>query len=558
MSRTQFAVWGPLGLVVALAAAAALWLAPFGLALSPDGAHYTNVALRLAYDGFALADPKYPVGYPLLLQLVMPFEPFPMDAAVWLSVLCFGATLGAVGSLGRRISGQPAWAFAAVLACAFFIPVWNAHLLALSEAPFTSLLVLHCVCIARHLELARNDSRAGLGWFALAAVCVGMSAVVRVMGYALIAAFSAYAFAWILRGARLAATRGKLLAAHSLSYLPALGIAIANAAAGRAVHGERPPTQAAESFTVNVERAITTLGTDLGAALVATIAASLVAFFVHLQRKGTARGSTSTASLGAASLYLYLLAVIAVYVPVLIAGASLTRISPIGTRFLMPIYPLLVLLALGVARFAPTPLLKIGGVLSAVSFLHIIGLGVPELARRHAEFVGVAAQSRALHLAPGYDQSPSSRAVRDFIGELTSATPRSSLSALFPMPRGGQHARLARALFFRSSSVTETAGTVDFEIEGANSFLLTVDSSGSALRYVDLAMTGQDSRTPQTVLEAVLSVMAKYKRPEHWLLSAAPGDPLEGTGELLAGPLVILERRVIGGYNAYRFAPRSP
>ncbi|MEE3332559.1 MAG: hypothetical protein VX246_16955 [Myxococcota bacterium] len=557
MSRAQLADWGPPGLAVVLAAAAALWLAPFGLALSPDGAHYTNVALRLAYDGFAFVDPKYPVGYPLLLQLVMPFEPFPMDAAVWLSVLCFGVTLCGVGNLARRLTSQSAWAFAAVLACAFFIPIWNAHLLALSEAPFTSLLILHCVCVARHLELARNDSKAGLGWFALAAVCVGMSAVVRVMGYALIAAFSAYAFAWVLRGTHLARTRLKLLAAHSLSYLPALAIAIANAAAGSAVHGDRPPTRAAETFTVNVERVIATLGTDLGAALVATIAASLVAFFVHLQRQGTARGSTSTASLRAASLYLYLLTIVAVYVPVLIAGASLTKISPINTRFLMPIYPLLILLALGVARFAPTPLIKIGGFLSAVSFAHVVGLGLPELARRHAEFVVVAEQPRTLHLATGYDRSPSSRAVRDFIGELASATPRTTLSALFPMPRGGQHARLARALLFRSSSVPETAAPVDFEIEGADSFVMALGSNGSTLRYVDLAMTGQDARTPQTVLEAVLSVMVKYKRPEHWLLSASPGDPLQGTGELLSGPLVILEQRVVGGYNAYLFAPRS-
>lgn len=557
MNRAQLAAWGPLGLAVAIAAASALWLAPYGLALSPDGAHYTNVALRFAYDGFSLVDPKYPVGYPLLLQFVMPFEPFPMDAALWLSVLCFGVTLAGVGSLARRLTSHPAWPFAAVLACAFFIPVWNAHLLALSEAPFTSLLILHSLCVARHLELARNDAKAGLGWFALAAVCVGMSAVVRVMGYALIAVFSAYAFAWVLRGTSLARTRLELLAAHSLSYLPALGIAIANAAAGRAVHGERPPAEAAETFTVNVERVIATLGTDLGAALVATIAASLVAFFVHLHRQGTARGSTSAASLSAASLYVYLFAVVAVYVPVLIVGASLAKISPIDTRFLMPIYPLLLLLALGVARFAPTSLIKIGGFLSAVSFAHVIGLGLPELARRQAEFVAVAGQPRAIHLAAGYDAGPSSRAVRSFVGEVASATPQASVSALFPMPRGGQHPRLARALLFRSSSVSEAGEPVEFEIEGANSFVMALGSSGAALRYIDLAMTGQDARTPQTVLAAVLAVMMEYKRPEHWLLSAAAGDPLQGTGELLAAPLVILERRVVGGYNAYRFALRS-
>ena len=143
------------------------------------------------------------------------------------------------------------------------------------------------------------------------------------------------------------------------------------------------------------------------------------------------------------------------------------------------------------------------------------------------------------------------------MNQVASATPRTSLSALFPMPRGGQHARLARALLFRSSSVPETSESVDFQIEGADSFVMALDSDGSALRYVDLAMTGQDARTPQSVLKAVLSVMVKYKRPEHWLLSASPGDPLQGTGELLSGPLVILERRVVGGYNAYLFAPRS-
>ena len=59
---------------------------------------------------------------------------------------------------------------------------------------------------------------------------------------------------------------------------------------------------------------------------------------------------------------------------------------------------------------------------------------------------------------------------------------------------------------------------------------------------------------PQTLLGALDGVMRERDLATHWLITPAPGDPLQATGELVAGPLELRERRSVGGYNAYLFA----
>jgi hypothetical protein len=233
------------------------------------------------------------------------------------------------------------------------------------------------------------------------------------------------------------------------------------------------------------------------------------------------------------------------------------KISPIGTRFLMPIYPLVWVLVLGVARFAPKPLRGIAAVLPLLSIAHTAGIGIPELAKRNAEFGSTALQASATHIPVGFDASPSARAVSAFIGEVARSD-APSLSSIFPMPRGGQHARLARSLLFRESSV----GSARFDLATADELSLTFGDGASGpssrLSYVDLPITGQDSLDPQTLLGHLFTAMLDRERDAHWLLTPVGGDPLRRTGDLVGGPLVLRERRELGAYNAYRFELRSP
>jgi hypothetical protein len=474
------------------------------------------------------------------------FEPFGADAARLLSWLSYVLLVASAAALFRRVASPvPASLGVAVLASLPAIIVQHSH--ALSDAPFGALIQLHVLLVVRH---ARARGRSRVAWLVAAAAALGVASVVRVIGYAGIVVFTGYVL-WLAVGVRrrpgeLAA----LLLPHALCYLPALGIAIAYSVIGRPVHGYRGGSH--EPFGLNLERAVEALSSDLGASLLvpALLGVGLLAWRVW-------RGDAEAASdLRPAVTWpvSYSTAMLVVYLGAILVAASLTKVSPVGSRFFAPYYGLFLVVVFGAIGLAPNSARR---AISFVVSLALLGAGVSS-ARAIADgqrSLARAAEGRPLHFQKGFAASEGARQLRGFLGELGRGDAATSLSVLAPLPRRGHHVEGARSLLFVRAAVASTVESARFERLDADQWRLRLGDAPElgGLLYLALPLDSETEISAENTLTAVLHAMARSGRASHWLLVPAQVDSIRQIKAIEGAPLRIAERREIGAYRAYRF-----
>jgi hypothetical protein len=524
-----------------------LWLDQHGVALSRDSALYLGVAVDLRFDGFALpAEPAYPLGYPLLLAQLMRFEPFAIDAARLVSWLSYVCTIACAAAIFRRVApALPASLAVALLATMLPVVVQQNH--ALAGAPFAALIQLHALLVILH---ARATGRARIGWLAAAAAALGVATVVRVIGYAAIVVFSGYV-SWLAFAAR--GRPRELLTmglAHSLCYLPALAIALGYSVIGRPVHGYRGGSR--EPFGLNVERAIEAFGVDLGPALLLPALAGVVWLAWRATR---ARGpDASGVDPGVVIPVVYALAMFVVYVCAIVVAATVTKVSPVGSRFFAPYYGLFLVVVLAAVGLAPS---RVRGALALVLSVVLLAVGVSNARAIHALHGALsrAAEGPLLHVQQGFRASPATRTLRDFLGPLGRGDAVTSLSVLSPLPRRGHHAEGARSLLFARAAAASRVERARFDRLAAGPWRLRLGDAPEqgGLVYVALPLDSETELTAERTLTAVLQAMVESRRAAHWLIVPAHADPIRGVEAIAGAPLRIAERRELGAYRGYAF-----
>lgn len=545
--RARAGDWAPFAVAVAFAALAYLWLDQHGVALSRDSAHYLGVAVDLRFAGFELpAEPAYPIGYPLLVAQLMRFEPFAVDAARTLSWLSYGLLVVCAAALFRRVA-DPLPASLGVAVIATLPPIVAQQGYALSDAPFGALIQLHVLLIALH-DGARGRARAG--WLAAAAAALGLATIVRVIGYAGIVVFTGYVL-WLAIG-----LRGRprdlvgLLLPHSLCYLPPLAIALAYSVIGRPVHGYRGGSQ--EPFGLNVERAIEALALDLGLVLIvpALLGFGLFAWRV-LRRDANAASElrpTVVVPVG------YAFAMLVVYLGAVVVAATLTKVSPVGSRFFAPYYGVFLIVVLGAVGLAPGRARRAVSLVVSLALVAVVLSSAREIEAGHQALSRVAA-GRPLHFEQGFAASSSARPLRDFLGERGRGDESTSLSVLAPLPRRGHHKEGARSLLFVRDASASPVESARFERLGPGRWRLRLGDApeDAGLLYLGLPLDSETELSIERTLAAVVQVMVVSSRTSHWLLVPAQVDAIQHVTAIEGVPLRVAESRELGAYRGYRF-----
>jgi hypothetical protein len=525
---------------VLFSAAGFLWLDQHGVALSRDSAHYLRVAADLRFNGFFLpAEPAYPLGYPLLVAQVMRWEPFAADAARTLSWLSYGAALLSMAALGRRVAG-PVVASLAVAVLATLPPVVGFHGYALSDPIFGALILVHTWLAVCAFDVS---GRARYGWLAAAALVLGVATLVRVIGYAPIVVFTG---AVLVLGWRDRARPGgwlRLALAHAPCYLPAAGVALAYSVVGRPVHGYRGGSS--EPLALNVERAASALIGDLGPWLLLPACLGIVWWCWRV--RGRALGPTPLWTVG------YTLSLCVVYLVAVIVAATLTKVSPVGSRFLMAYYGLFLLIVLAGAGLAPAGLRRGASVVVAFALLRVLAANAEVLADTHQVLVTQGAGS-PFHFQQGFAPAETTRSIREFLGQKASGDSETSVSVLSPLPRRGHHDDGGRSLLFVRSAVASPVQSARFARLGPRVMKLWLGDAPEAggLRYLGLDLDTESDVTAQSTLEAVARVMVQAGQSSHWLVVPYHADPIASVGAIAGAPMQIAERRQVGAYRLYR------
>lgn len=325
---------------VAVAAAAMVVVATAsGVGLTPDSASYAGAATELAGRG-RLWDPvagtpftSWPPLYPVVLAALAEAGPSVPGAARWTNVGCVAATVALAGwAVHRAGRGGVAAGLAAGAAAAALPTVANATLVH-AETPFTLLALAAVVAAAEHLRRPRPAL--------LAAVCALLVAATatRYLGVAAVGAAAA-ALALRRRWADAAVALGVPLAALA----GWLAWAAPADPTGRAVAWHPPAVAEWRGAVEAVSRWWSPVPAAEGLRLAVTVAL-VAAAVVALGRAAAARRRAGDPLVLVATLFL------AAYGAALLVSKSLVdALTPIDTRLLSPVLPVL---AVALAAAAP-------------------------------------------------------------------------------------------------------------------------------------------------------------------------------------------------------------
>lgn len=182
-----------LAALIAATGAAHLWLraSTWGLALNNDGVMYLAAAEGLA-AGTGLVDLEgdpltgYAPFFPMLLALLSLFGIETLTAGRIVNIAAFGLIILASGLyLGRRLESRLlALGAAVVIMTSLSLSHWFSSFL--SEPLFILLTLLALIALDAFLRQSRQTASGGTAFLALSILCVGIAAITRWAGVALI------------------------------------------------------------------------------------------------------------------------------------------------------------------------------------------------------------------------------------------------------------------------------------------------------------------------------------------------------------------------------------
>lgn len=359
---------GLLLLLLAVGAAVlALALTRQGDFVNPDSCGYLSIASNLnRHEGFSSdiagwKDPEdhHPVTYwpplfPACIAAVSRVGISAHQAGLLVSAVGFGVLVGATGWVAGRLSGSgAASSFAAVLCIAWW-PICSHCMMVLTESLFTALSMLAVWACLR----ARDAAPAR--WLGTAAGLVALALLTRYIGIALWGVFGLWCL-WL-------AWSGKASWANLLwpaaAAAPWGGWLARNYFMRHGLTGQH--TRSTVGLAENFGRIIRTMAADLvpiphlrlGLGHYGTFIAAILGLLVVLGVLVVAapllkRGSLLRPSAGVLLVAGYT----AAYLAVLLISASTRGFEAISSRYLMPVYPYIAVLAAvalaGVARHSP-------------------------------------------------------------------------------------------------------------------------------------------------------------------------------------------------------------
>jgi hypothetical protein len=250
----------------------------------------------------------------------------------------------------------------------------------------------------------------------------------------------------------------------------------------------------------------------------------------------------------------YTLALVGVYVGAIIAAATLTRISPVGTRFFAPYYPLFIAFVCCAPTLVPVAARRASLVVLCLGFASLVPPNLRAVEALGAEVAATEAGEFVVHHQLGFDANPWTRELRKFLHELVLQPEFAYISVLSPLPKGGQHQAMARTMLFRSSAVTwddsarfSRMSSGEFEIRVADT------PEGGGLRYRDLPILAWHDASATTIHVALSRELDATQRRDRWVIAPAFADPMEESPEVSGSPFVVAESRDVGSYRAHRF-----
>jgi hypothetical protein len=336
------------------------WFTHRGIGLWEDSFDYVTSALSLAgtgrfgrVDGLGQFRPltHFPPGYPAALALLHLSGPDIYVAARWMSCALFGATVGLIGVTALLLTGSVAWGLMASALVLTSEVIVGVHLWALSEPLYLFLSLLTLILLSAYL---RSPWRQGLLWGAALACSLGL--LTRFVGVSLLMACGltlvTFPYAEVRRrladGARLALVASLPTGAFLLRNLSLSG----NPAdlARLAWHLPSPAEwQEAARILLNWILPDFVVESLPGAAALAVAAVIVVAgLLTFAWWVGRKRRRPASATGAWAHLMPVYLAYGAAYVfTVLVTVIFVDRMTPLDSRILSPLYPLVVVLGIG-------------------------------------------------------------------------------------------------------------------------------------------------------------------------------------------------------------------
>lgn len=302
----------------------------YGIGLEADSVTYIQVAREIrAGQGISPAFTLQPPLYPMLLAVgsALTFSD-PLDFAVWLHALLFGALVWMSGAmLLRELPHAPMLALLGALGVASARPLLNVAFVAFSELAFIFLTLATLVALTLFLETERAR------WFGLAMAAAALAWLARYIGVALLVT-GALALLWLWR----AAWRKKIYYAGAFGLAGGLPLALW-ALRNVVVAGEPFGARAASRFTLEDNLRVTAqtfanwFAPNEWSWVVYGALGLCVGVFIVQMIRGAKNVPLER------SRFFYVCALFcAVFVFMLVITATTTAYNRIGTRLLAPLF----------------------------------------------------------------------------------------------------------------------------------------------------------------------------------------------------------------------------
>jgi hypothetical protein len=422
----------------------------YGLELSPDSTNYLTYALKM-YTGYDYSVPPiWPPLYPILINLLMIFNPFPAESAVIVSGLSMMLLLLVFVLTMHEFRIGPMLSVLLLVLLFTFSRMLIVFEYAWSEGPFAAF------CATAFFFVVRHYKTNNIIHYIFAALFVSLAVITRYVGFALIFTLGMYTVFFLYsNNIKRFDLFFKYLVAYSFSFVPILLYILNNYISTGTLLG--PRIEAKVSLYRNLFLLVDVLRSDIGLPLGIMLTIALAIFGIRVSKIKVRAGSETLVPLS------FLLVFLLSYLSFIVYTTSSVAVDGINTRYFSPIYPLMVLFIaisfIGEIRENGFDE-KISAVYAHFFAVLFHGLVLITLFMNIADFgamlneTSVKLLSPIGHLTTGFIKSSTNRELNAYFRQIMEKEGRIYLSSLSEHTLHPPRPHLGRALLFRESVFT--------------------------------------------------------------------------------------------------------
>lgn len=318
--------------VAALALAWYGWLSRVGIAISPDSSEYLFFSLQILKDfDFSGIYTVWPPAYPFLLAMAQLIDNSPSSAATLVSALFLFVLLWALVQITVQLNVPRYLRYATTLLLVSNPNFLHIFEFAWADGPFTAFYMLFILYILRHQKTGDYKS------FLIACVTISLMSLTKYIGYfsLIVASFYVLFFLKCSPGQYLFHFRLYIFPLV-LSFIPSVAWVVRNYFIDGTIHGVRYPAQA--TFSQNLGYLFNITFRDNQPLILMTLWV-VVCFFLFFP--GRLKYNKNN--------YKFLLILFGsslIYLSLLIYSVSTVDLEQLYTRYISPVYPLLILIVI--------------------------------------------------------------------------------------------------------------------------------------------------------------------------------------------------------------------